>query len=318
MVDQMVEATPVRAASRKRRRRTIPPGYSVGNTARKQHDLAYILATHISITQRVWARAAANKKHWLFLLYVFLDLNAGTGHGENGELGSPLIALDLLVKCNIPFWVVLFEYDPARAAQLHRAIVERYGWRGGQWLTGRDPQHRVQIIVGDHDETVHAVIADIERRVDRKVLGLAYADGNGQLDDGLVPLNALARVKQLEYFDLLLHANATVYKKTRGARQHDRHLLDEVRAIPKKYRLIREPNDIWQWTMFLLTKWTDMPKFATLGFHDLTSDQGQELALRLDLKNGEWQPAVAEIRQARVEQVASPLTIQQLTLPIDF
>jgi len=251
---------------------------------------------------------------------ILVDLNAGDGLA-GGYPGSTLIMLREAIRQDLPFHLWACELEPVRADRLRERLIEyvRQCWAafragplvhvGGRCPTGCCPSCdpltatawvdlHVTVVPGDHNVTVETIVAEINQRVSpgRRVYGLVFGDGNGQLDFPITPLIRLSRHPRLWCTDILLYVNAAVIKRTRlGGRSEagqrrglgayaDTYLIDGgIDQIRKQYGMVRRPHGQQQWTFFALTNYAAFPKFRKHGFIDRDSEQGRRIIDGLNL-----------------------------------
>ena len=244
-------------------------GYSEG-TVIKQRDFTYVLGVLLRVAQSCMARS------WAYPEFLYFDLNAGPGI-VGGIEGSPLIFMRAALSMGLPFRAFFFEKDKASAYALRDALES---------VCPQPQRDRLRVVHGDHTRGVDWKLTDDLSGLPSKwVYGLAYGDGNGRTDAPFTPMAALA--ERFSQVDLLLNVNATVYKRERGAKPEAGFLLDGIGSIKKAHRLIREPVGIHQWTMLFQTNWIGAPEFEQIGFRRLNSDEGREIAARVNFSKRE-------------------------------
>lgn len=243
-------------------------------TATKQHDFEHVLDTILGVARSPKCMG----QDWAHKEFVYFDLNAGPGF-VGGIEGSPLIFIRRAFDARIPFRAYLFEADAANVHRLSDAIVRLCESRGMS-------TNRIQIIPGDHNNTVPWFIAEHLADLPRAgVYGLAYGDGNGRDDSPFGPLATIAR--RFRMVDHLVNVNSAIYKRVRGAHPDARSLLDDLAGIDKKFHLIRKPAGQWSWTMLLMTNWEKVPEFRELGFRRLESAEGRAIFERVNFSKRE-------------------------------
>lgn len=226
---------------------------------------------------------------------------------EDSLKGSPLLTLRAALDADIPLKLVVCEKNPAFCRSLKEALIdELQDWaldnlphdgaacdgcsRCDRWKAEDRLDTMVTILEGDHTETIPAFLAQ-HRAVfasKRPFFGLIYADPYGAKgDNGLPvgPLEHLTRVPCLRRLEVLINVSATAYKRTRhlGAGE----LFDELDAIHRDHRWVREPVTAWQWTMILATNSPKVRPNERLGFHRFESDAGRSLIDRLSLSKAQ-------------------------------
>jgi three-Cys-motif partner protein len=211
------------------------------NTPKKQDDLRALAGAVFGIAHN------ARRQPWVWNEITVVDLTAGR-HAfpdRNGDMheGSPTILLRLLNGLNTRYRVVFVERDPDHVADL------------SEWLDRNGHEHDpVAIVTGDHNDG--DTLAEIKEYVltppPRRSLGLIYVDLDG---GGLIPcdtIRGLLATPGLDRLDVLLHVSAnSAYKRPRRAGYHERSLVDDVKAIGKRYWHVREANTAHQWVMAL-------------------------------------------------------------------
>jgi hypothetical protein len=243
------------------------------NTPTKQRDLRYILDVHMNIVGNIHKKLP----NWPYERYVYLDLTAGDG-GPAGTPGSPLIAAAEAAAHQMPIDLWLCEQNADTMAELERRTAAL-----------RPPICYVHLLPGDHINTVPFVLAHYAT-VKQPLFGLAYYDPNS--DPLPVPLiKSIITAPGFARVDVLAHINANgAYKRTPSPERRTRYLSDDLDAIPKDVRLIRQPLGQWQWTFAYLTDHQGAPRFRNLNFVDIDSDQGHEVLTRLALTRRERNP----------------------------
>lgn len=236
-------------------------------TERKQQDLERVADVYMRI-----ASLAFMPRGYVQQVYPILDLNAGWGIDPDGNPGSPIILMEAAERHHLPWLFRGFEKNDATLELLAEAIQSRC-------LDGS----RIQLF-SDHHVWTPYVIDDLRTRFGTNwMFGLAYGDGNGDYDAPFGPMGLLA--ESLPRVDLLLNFGATALKRMRRAGMTTDDLVSRITAIKKKHILIREPIGAQQWTMFLMTNWTEGPaKFGgALEFYPLTSLDGSAILDRVNL-----------------------------------
>lgn len=221
--------------------------------------------------------------------YLYIDCHAGPGLLErDGRVfdGSPLIARDTLTRILGGYEGLHFERDAAVAARLAEAL-----WVPTSLLDIPDAD-TLPIHVEACEDGVPAWLARNGRQPDR--YGLVFSDPIGTE----IPVRMLAQVAQtLPRVDILTYVGATAYKRRGGARRargvDSPRLAEHIRAVGKKYALIREPldGDEQQWTFVLFTDWDGFPDWRNEGFYRLDSQRGVEVLRRLNLTRPELERA---------------------------
>jgi hypothetical protein len=241
-------------------------------TEQKERDFRGILAMHVNICKGILRRQGATP-------YLYADLYAGRGHLEfKGRRfdGSPLIARDTLTGAGVPYEAVHYERDPLEAARLIEALAGR-----SSTLFGPTAEDFPVFIESCQDGFPHWLD---EQGYQPNRYGLVYSD---PIRDE-IPHELLNRAaKYLPRVDLLSYVAATQYKRRRGSDPNKPFLADHIKAVDKRFALIREPAGPWQWTFVLWTNWDRMPDWRQRGFHRLDSEQGERVLERLSLSSRE-------------------------------
>lgn len=250
-------------------------------TEAKENDFRGLLRMHAKICGGIFRRWPPRKP------YLYVDLYAGPGllpyEGREFD-GSPLIAREVFAKAGIPYEAVHFEQDEDVAAQLAEKL-----WTPKSIVdtTFADPED-AQIIVGRCQDEFPCWLARQGRQRDR--YGLVYAD---PVKDEIPHevLNCAARV--MPKVDLLSYVAATQYKRRRGEDLHrNGHtalplLSDHIRAVDKKYAVVRTPRAQNQYTFVLWSNWENFPEWTNRGFYSLDSPSGQSILEKLTMTRAE-------------------------------
>jgi len=220
-------------------------------------------------------RATKNHRRasWSHREFLYVDMNAGSGVYEDGSHGSPLIALGRARDMGEPIRAILYERDPETRDDCGGLVDNLY-------RLGFDAETH-----GDHG-TADLDLRCVEKSLSGKPFGLIYADPNPDRD--LVPAEVLTRIfksSRLEMVDALVYVSATNYGRQRHYRE--RYLLDDLRAIGKRYVWLRRPAGPWRWTFAFLTNWDRWPGLAGDGFFRLGTPEGDALARDLNLTRKE-------------------------------
>jgi len=257
--------------------RALTDSWISDETQPKEADFRGLLQMHARICKGTISR-------WSQRPYLYVDLYAGPGELEYGGHrfdGSPIIARDILTtEVDGRYEAVHFERDPAVAARLAETL-----WVQTSLLDTVDAEQS-PIIIGRFQDEFPRWLDTQGQQSDR--YGLIYADPiKDPIPHELLNLAAVAMPK----VDLLSYVSATQYKRRRGGDinrngHSDLPLLsDHIRAVKKKYALVRRPRHRWQFTFVLWTDWGDFPEWTQRGFHALDSAAGQEILDRLDLSH---------------------------------
>jgi three-Cys-motif partner protein len=232
--------------------------------------LSKILAMHLAITQ------AVIKKHASYYQpeYHYVDLTAGKGNTPDGNLGSPIVFLDIInnpnSKFELPFGADLIEREQQNIIELSKAIS-------------------AHPIFASHQKDIHLynneyefIVPQLFRSKKDTELGLVYVDPSGDLPD----IKTLAFISKMRpRIEILLYLSATNVK--RQFQQTQKLLADFLSATGKQHWLIRKPfkGDNHQWT-FLLGSNSDLfkpYKSIRTYFYLLDSPEGQEVFEKMNL-----------------------------------
>lgn len=233
----------------------------------KQKDLTAIFSTMIRCSDGAIRNMIKNGRHCDPRFWVF-DLNCGEGK-PNGDLGSPLIFLDILSKrVSRRSVLVMIDNDPDCIKKLTDHISEIP-------LPSRLNVHNQ--IFCDEQETVLSDYDFFLHRGGKLRYGICYQDFNGAPD-----FNILAKFSEIACYwmtDILINVNVTQLKRNAGLKNSHKKdyslkkefcsLEEGLRRINKRYWQIRGPLGRWNWTLVLGTNWNACPKFSSLGFKPL-------------------------------------------------
>lgn len=247
-------------------------------TEPKEADFRGILRMHIPICKGIIGRYGSGS-------YLYVDLYAGPGclqHEGREFSGSPLIARDELSHAALPYEAVHFERNPETAATLAEAL-----YVPTSLLDCPNPDTS-PIRQEPHESGFPRWLEENGLQPNR--YGLVYAD---PINDE-IPLDSLNKAaRYLPKVDLLSYVSATQYKRRRGQDikrngYSDKPLLSEhIKAVSKRYALIRKPRAAWQFTFVLWSNWVDLPDWNRRGFYRLDSTEGQQILDQLDLNKDE-------------------------------
>ena len=245
------------------------------DTETKERHVHGILWTHATICKGIATRQRVEP-------YLYVDLHAGRGHLQyrgRSFNGSPLIARDILAATGMPYQAMHYEANTEQAAMLAEAL-----WVPTTLLDAAD--------VGSHPINVERCEDGFARWLKGVAYqpnryGVVYSDPvRDEIPHEL--LNKTARA--LPRVDLLAYVMANQYKRRRGIdeRLHGAQatrpfLADHIKAVNKRYVLIREPIGKWESTFALWTDWDGYPVWEKAGFHRLDSARGQRVLDRLNL-----------------------------------
>lgn len=207
--------------------------------------------------------------------YAHFDLTAGDG--MNGEvLGSPLVFLNVVGASGVGAWRAWFVEKDFPAAQ-------RLGARNEL----SDPRCRVEC--ADNRNFIPRIPGLLEAigEPSTYAIGSVIADPNGHKDMPLAEMQWLA--SKCPRLDLILNWNSAAVKRWFGygqkaaANPHVSRLVrlnDSIARLGKRFWLIREPRDFWQWTILFGTNY-ERRQYERLGFYDIRTQHGISLLDRL-------------------------------------
>lgn len=240
------------------------------STGEKHLQFRKFIETHLRIVNGCF-----HQYKGLHQEYLYFDLNAGPGRYEHENLtGSPIIFAEAAEKLAVNYRGWLFEGHQPTFETLARNIRSFHRTRG-----------RFHLIKGDHRETVPQIEDLPVPRITGIPYGLIFSDQNGtslQVDEIRFLLDRLPRNR----IDVLAYVSAANYKRRNRAYERP-EILDDLRAIGKRYIWLREPKAKHQWTFAILTDWPEFPSFFKWGFQLLGTEAGDALADRLMLTTKE-------------------------------
>lgn len=256
---------------------------SSANTPHKQECFRQIAGAVFGIASNAIKRGTYEQ-------IIYIDLTAGPGvlpdERGTGHEGSPPIALRLLAGLKVPYRAVFVEQEQTHADELRDRV----------WGPGRRGDGRCVVIDGDHGDpgVAQAIVGWTCRG---PALGLIYVDLDG---GGRLPVATIRTLLDagLGRLDVAFHVAVNAgYKRQRGAGVHDLHLVDDVRAIAKRYPHARRKHTAQEWTMGLLsnTPWLREPRWEKLGF--VAGREALELLAEIDRTRAE-RAAIAMRNQA--------------------
>jgi len=278
----------------------MPKDGTVGfsdNTPYKHDHFDKLVQAHMRIV-----RGIIHRHTWAFSSYVYLDLNAGSGHyyDEDGHLmlGSPIRAALLSLAQSLPMLACLCEQSYESVGQLIEAFHAHQ-------ITSvpREIDEPDRLLTSHHDiwifEDQYSIgipwfieqrlkpLAVVQGTTLNKVYGLIYSDENGTLP----PFALLEKCAiELPLVDQLIHVAATPIKRQiYSPKHHLNQRLDEMLAtIPKKYWFVRLPYGQHQWTFLLGTNWDAFPEFTRQHFYRTDSPEGQSILRRLSYNRKDY------------------------------
>jgi hypothetical protein len=250
------------------------------DTPRKQEDLEYILKVILPIWKGIRRRPGNDWARRYPILYV--DLYAGPGVDDFGNIGSPLIFDKLaqpfmtLPYDPLPFNAHFYEKNPDQFEHLASVL-----------------QHRNYHLHCASNRTAIDILP--KWRVGEQY-GLVYADPSnapmGEISDLCRPF-----AQQYKRVDILINYAAASWKR-QCKLDHYRHLTECLRAIGKRHILIRAPRNKHQWTMLFLTNYPGFPTNERRHWYDITTPEGYAYYRRVNYTKNELrgfeQPALFE------------------------
>jgi three-Cys-motif partner protein len=235
-------------------------------TGKKIEHFSKILGMHMAITREV-----IKKNQFRFeRIYHYFDLTAGQGKTPDGNQGSPLVFLDKVceLEFDIPFTANLIEHDPTNYTELVSSVSAHplYG----------DNRQNINFYAGDYEIAVRSLFRTT--RVNQ--LGLFFVDHTGTLPS----FDTLSFVGQVRpRMEILIYLPATNVKRLYG--KTSKLLSDYLDDIGKSHWLIREPfkGDSHQWTFLLGSNWDKFPRYKSIKFYRLDSDEGKRIFRQMNL-----------------------------------
>jgi len=215
-----------------------------------------------------------NKHHWINKdYYQYFDLYAGSGTWGNGQPGSPLIFLQAIEECDIPYQAVFIDKDTARIAALRDLVPSHH-------------RQFCQFIAGDNKLAMRPWLRATK---EKPRMGLVYADPYGAVCWDL--LAWLSRVRRFERTDFLVYfpANRGLKGPRRRFPERFDYLTEYLEAIDKQRRLIRRPRTGFEWVFVYLTRWANMPEWRHRHWYDLDTDEGRKVLYRCNFTAEERQ-----------------------------
>lgn len=233
------------------------------HTKTKQDHFYSVLEVHIKIAKHVQER----HKSWIDKEYFYADICAGDGGNDIAD-GSPVIFTRLQKEYGLNCKPYFIDHNPLTMGKLSRKVDNK----DAKWIC-------------DGHENVLPKIAPSSN-----MIGLLYFDPNGDpSNDYPNLLSDFYLNKFTSRIDCLLYFSATTIKRVLKApgTKRDWDLMEDIRRISKDHWLIREPCGKSQWSFLLGTNWPDFPKFKKIGFHRLSSPEGQNTLKRLNYTSKE-------------------------------
>ena len=225
--------------------------------------------------------------------YTAVDLTSGPGFDKLPDCsftkGTPLLTMDRLherhtttgVRCAAAF----FERHAERAGQLREALRQAYG------ASQQGISYKVH--TDDSNDWLEAFGTP---EAMKGTMGVFIYDPTEAVD--LDFLAAIANIKHLARYDLLVYVSATAIKRPRSLPsyyQTDRRtLVERLQAINKRKIIVRKPAGPSQWTWFIMT---NDPKFPVwhkaagrsngLNFFDIATPEGWAVLEQLNWTRAE-------------------------------
>jgi hypothetical protein len=238
-------------------------------TAFKESGFARLLRENLAIAARTGQPSAP---------YYHFDLTAGDG--MNGETpGSPLIWREVADASRTDWRAVFVEIDPGRVERLARRPEMD------------DP--RCSVLCEDHRRFIPQIPAFLEAAgAGRTAVGSVLVDPNGHQHMPLKELAGLAR--ECRRLDFIANWNNMAamrwlgyYRKRNDPRASEKiRLKDGVALLGKRFWLIRQPVDFWQWTILFGSNYRRRG-YERLGFYDIRSQHGISIVDRLSHSKAE-------------------------------
>ena len=250
-------------------------------TPQKWDRFRYLIRTHLPMV-----RGITSREKWALPEYHYFNLYAGPGMysdqiGDSlfGSDGSPLIAAGILRPHNHKLF--FNDADPSCIVSLTTALAES--------------AIRSQVSCMDVADFAE-MVCDKDWRysqfgsVDRKAMGLLFADPNGSPD--WTALEQITVCKQYDRLDVLVNVNATSIKRCRTSPMHRhkyRTLADELARLRKRYLYVWTPHksNAWQFALIFATNWDKFPEFRKSAFHRIDTPEGAAVFERLNLTEKE-------------------------------
>jgi hypothetical protein len=263
-------------------------GYSE-YTRQKQEHLWLILNTIGGVLNGIIQR-----HQWVNPYILWWDLNGGPGCYHNGSIGSPLLALQMARKYDLPFEASAWEIDDESHGRLVQNLVRIGRLRlvdttnRQAILRAEDTRDAIRYTVypSDYNVSIPKGLKDLQSTAKSRY-GMIYSDENGRLP----PFTLLRQCAEvLEHCDIIIHVAATPIKRQFYSSMHplSQRLSEMVKTIGKVIWIVREPHEHFQWTFLIGTNWDSFPIFKRHGFHGLWTPIGREIMRRLDYNLEEY------------------------------
>jgi len=190
--------------------------------------------------------------------FLFLDAHAGPGIDEDGDLGSPLVALRLAEQIGLPFRMVCCEEIPERAETLRRHLAGA----------------PAEVLTGDCRILLPAYLERIPARERDFTRGACYLDPTS----AFAPWDVLARINALtRHLENIIHLSAGNLNRVRRyhAQHADKTMAAGMEQVGKKYWFLTPKDTSQHWTMLLASDWAGMQGIRGVRLVPLESEEGQ-------------------------------------------
>ena len=225
--------------------------------------------------------------------YTVVDLTSGPGFDQLPDCsftkGTPLLTMDRLherhtttgIRCATAF----FERDTQRAEQLRVALRQEYG--------PSRPAISYKVHTQDSNDWLKAFATP---EAMKGTMGAFVYDPTEAVD--LDFMAAIANIRHLAHYDLLVYVSATSIKRPRrlpAQYQTDRRtLIERLTTINKHKIIVRKPSGPSEWSWFILTNDVHFPVWRkaagrsnNLDFFDVATADGWAVLESLNWTRGE-------------------------------